>query len=181
MSTTPARPAYLARSILVSHSRLESQNRYGHSALQTRLCSLTDSSFMYSFSPFLSLSLKDHNETPLDSRHARSILVLLQTNQHLTHSLLRASIPTAQLTLSTQIDQFANTFPARTSGRGVLSLGQEFFCFLCGLGLLTVDLAVVGFVERVDVLLGCGYRFLLFARGGFVAAGEVCVALFAPG
>ena len=119
-------------------------------------------------------------KNPLHASSAGRILIRLQTYKHLAHPLLGTPISTSRLSLPTQIDQLGNPLPRSTPRSGVLSFGQKLFGFLLGLGFLLVDFAVVGFVERVDVLLGRGDGFFLFALGGFVAAGQVGVALFAP-
>jgi hypothetical protein len=111
----------------------------------------------------------------------RRILVVLQADEHLPHALLAAALAAATLALAAQIHQLGDPLPARTARRGVLTLRQKLLGLLGDLGLLSVDLAVVALVEAVDVLLGGGDRLFLLLAGGFVATGDVGVALLSPG
>lgn len=75
------------------------------------------------------------------------------------------------MTLAAKIRKFRNSLPARSTARCIFSLGQEFLCFLGGLGFLLVDFTIIGFVEGINVFAGCCDRFLFLLNGGFVAAG----------
>jgi hypothetical protein len=118
--------------------------------------------------------------TPLDAPGTRRIRIVLQTQQNLSHLLLRAALSTAALALPAQIRQFGDPLPARAACSGVLAVLDE-VCGLAGcLGFLFVGLAVVGFVEFVDVAAGFGDCFGFLFGGGGVAAGEIGVTFFAP-
>lgn len=82
--------------------------------------------------------------------------------------------------LPTQIHQFRNPLPARPSTRRVLALFQELLGLLAGTRDLLLFLAVVIFVEIVDVLAGAGAGLLGFFGFFFVLAVETLVARFAP-
>lgn len=82
--------------------------------------------------------------------------------------------------LSTQIGQLGNPLPARASSGGILAVLDEIGCLAGRLGFLLVGLAVVGFIEVVNVAARFGYLFGFLGSGGGVAAGEVGVTLFAP-
>jgi hypothetical protein len=111
---------------------------------------------------------------------ARGIFIGLQAEQQLPHPLLGAPVPSSGLALAAQVDQFGDSLPRGAPCSGILSLGQKLFSLLLRLSFLLVDLPIVRFVEAVDVFLRRGDRFFLLAPGGFVAAGKVGVALFAP-
>jgi hypothetical protein len=117
----------------------------------------------------------------LDTTRPRRILIPFQLNQHLPHSGLTAPRRPTSIPLPTQIRQLCNPLPACAAGCGVFSLGQELGCFLCSLGFLLVCLAVIGFVESVDVFAGRGNGFVLLLLGSLVAVGQVGGAFSAPG
>lgn len=124
-------------------------------------------------------SLSPHS----DLSHAprpRRLWVTLQIQQDLTHALLSAAFTATPLTLAAKIGQLGDALPTRAAGGGVLAVLDEVGGLAACLGLLLVRLAVVGFVELVDVAARLGDRLgFLFRRGG-VASGEVGVAGFAP-
>ena len=117
----------------------------------------------------------------LNTTNTRRLLVVLQANQHLPHPLLAATLTTTNLSFPTQINQLSDPLPTCTASSGIFSLGQEFLCLLCSLSLLSIDFAIVGFVETIDIFLGCGNGFLLFGGGSFVSASNISIPLFAPG
>jgi hypothetical protein len=116
----------------------------------------------------------------LNTTRPRRILIPLQLHQHFPHPRLTAPRRPTRRPLSTQIRQLSDALPARSASGGILPLGQELDCFLGGLRLLLVCLAVVGLVEGVDVFAGGGDCFVFLLLGGFVAAGEVGRAFGAP-
>lgn len=116
----------------------------------------------------------------LDATCSWRVLVTLQLHQHLPHPRLAAPRRTTCSALPAQICQLRDALPARSAGCGIFSLFQELSCLLGGLRLLLVCLAVVGFVERVDVFASGGDGFVFLLLGGFVAAGEVSCAFCAP-
>ena len=117
------------------------------------------------------------------SSHARSrrSLIVLQTNQHLPHSLLAAPLSTTELSLPTQINELRNPLPTGAARSRVLSLCQELLCLLLDLRFLSVCFPVVGFVEAVNVFLSCSDGLVLLLLRGFVTAVDIGVALLAPG
>ena len=131
--------------------------------------------------PSIKTSLQRASLTLLHSSDTRRLLIILQAHQHLSHPLLTAPLPTTDLTFPTQIHQLRDSLPTGAARRGIFSLGQEFLCLLPNLCFLTVDFAIVGLVEAVNVFLGCGDGLLFLLLGSFVAAGNIGVSLLPPG
>jgi hypothetical protein len=93
--------------------------------------------------------------------------------------LARAAVA-ASGALARNVDQLGNALPRGTTSRGVLAAGQELFSLGAGLGLLLVDLVIVGNVEVVDILLGLAEGGFLLLLGNLSATGELGIALFTP-
>jgi hypothetical protein len=128
--------------------------------LLNALCMSVAVIYFPSLTPKPLLNRPLHRRCHLNTARAWRILIPLQTNKYVPHPLLRASSSTTTLSLPAQICQLSDPLPARSAGGCVFSLRQELLRLFRCLCLLLVGLAVVGFVEGVDVFAGCGDCFV---------------------
>lgn len=126
------------------------------------------------------LSLQIVGVEVLDTAGARGLLILPETEQNLTETLLARAAGTASGALTRNVDQLGDALPRGTTSGGILTAGQELVGLGTGLGLLLVDLVVVGTVKLVDILLRLrdGGGLLLCRNIG--TTGELGVSLLTP-
>ena len=122
----------------------------------------------------------DRTQPLLIPSRTRRLLVFPQTSQQLPKLLLSRPIRPAFGTLSTEIHQLSNPFPACAPSRSILPICQELSGVFTSLGNSLVFLRVVVFVEVVNSGLSSFYSFLLFPSGDFGAVLEIKVAPFTP-
>jgi hypothetical protein len=107
-------------------------------------------------------------------------LVFSQGPQQLPEPLLSTASCATRSTLSTEIHQFGDAFPARTSGCGIITGSKELLRFFPGRGYVLLLLAVVVLIEIIDISL-CGFDGLrLTALRGCRTVGKCKIAVFAP-
>lgn len=116
----------------------------------------------------------------LDTAGARGLLILPETEQNLTETLLARAAGTAGGALARNVNQLGDALPRGTTSGGILAAGKELFGLGTGLVLLFVDLVVVGTVKLVDILLRLrdGGGLLLCRNLG--TTGELGVSLLTP-
>lgn len=116
----------------------------------------------------------------LDTASARRLLILPETEQNLTEALLARAAGTASGALTRNVDQLGDALPRGTTRGSIFTAGQELFGLGTGLGLLLVDLVVIGTVKLVDILLrlrDCGGLLLC---GNLGTTGEFGIPLLTP-
>lgn len=116
----------------------------------------------------------------LNSSGTGSTLILPEADQQFTESLLARTTATARGALARHIHQLGDALPAGTTGRCILTVGQELLGLGAGLRAGLIGLVIVRNVEVVDVLVGLlGGRFFFLVRD-LCAAGNFGVALLTP-
>lgn len=116
----------------------------------------------------------------LDTAGARGLLILPEAEQKLTETFLARAAGTASGALARNVDQLGDALPRGATSGGILTAGQELFGLGTGLGLLLVDLVVVGTVKLVEIPLRLrdGGGLLLCRNLG--TTGDIGVSLLAP-